>query len=67
MSKENVAENSVNQAYMVNKGKLVFTEFTWSPKDFAKFAMVTELQSVNTGNLFRISVYRVGSTNERFC
>ena len=52
---------------MVNEGKLVFTEFTWSPKDFAGFVVLTELLLVNTGNLFRISVYRAGSANEGFC
>ena len=65
--KENVAESSVNRAFMVNKGKLVFTKFTQSPKNFVWFTMLSELLLVNTGNLFRISVNRVGSVNEGFC
>ena len=67
MSKENVAENSVNRAFMVNEGKLVFTKFTRSPKDFVGFTVLTKLLLVNTRNLFRISRYRAGSTNEGFC
>ena len=66
-SKENVAEVSVNQALKFNKGKLVFTKFTWSPKDFAWFTVLTELLMVNTRNIFRISVYQEGSANEGFC
>ena len=65
-SKENVAESSVNQAFMVNEGKLVLSEVTQSPKDFAGFTVLTELLLVNIGNLFRISVYRAGSANEGF-
>ena len=56
-SKENVAETSVNQALMVNEGKLLFTKFTRSPKDFTGFTVLTELLLVNTRNHFRISVY----------
>ena len=52
---------------MVNEGKLVFTKFTRSSKDFAGFAMLTELLMVNIRNLFRISVYKPGSANEGFC
>ena len=66
-SKVKVAKSSAYWAFIVNKGKLVFTEFTWSPRDFAKFAVVIELQSVNKGNHFRIGVYQAGSTNEGFC
>ena len=62
-----MAESSVNQAFMVNEGKLVFIEFTQSPKDFARFVVLTKLLLVNTGNLFRISVYQAGSANEEFC
>ena len=52
---------------MVNKGKLVFTEFNQSPKDFVGFVVLTECLLVNTGNIFRINVYQAGSTNEGFC
>ena len=55
-SKKNIAEVSVNQALKVSEGKLVFTELTRSPKDFAGFAVLTELLLVNTRNLFKISV-----------
>ena len=66
-SKENMAKRSVNQTFMGNEGELVFTKFTQSPKDFVGFAVLTELLLVNTGNLFRINVYQVGSANEGFC
>ena len=66
-SKENMVESSVNQAFMVNEGKLVFTEFTWSPKDFVGFVVLTKIPLVNTRNLFRISVYQARSSNEGFC
>ena len=62
-----MAEVSVNRDLKVNKGKLVFTEFTQSLKDFAWFTVLTELLMVNIGNLFRISVYRAGLANEGFC
>ena len=62
-----MVERNVNQAFMVNKGKLVFTKFTWSPKDFVGFVVLTKLLLVNIGNIFRINVYQEGSTNERFC
>ena len=52
---------------MVNEGKLVFTDFTQSPKDFVGFAVLTELLLVNTRNLFKIIVYQEGSTNKGFC
>ena len=42
---------------MVSEGKLVFTEFTQSPKDFVGFTVLTKLLMVNKGNLFRINVY----------
>ena len=67
MLKENVVEDSVNRAFMVNKGKLVLIEFTWSPKDFARFAVLTKLLLVNTRHLFKINVYRARSANEGFC
>ena len=60
-------ESSVNRAFMVNKGKLVFTKFTQSPKDFGGFAVLTKLLLVNRRNLFRFSVYQVGLANEGFC
>ena len=47
MSKENVAEVSVYRACKVSEGKLVFTEFTQSRKDFVGFAMLTEILLVN--------------------
>ena len=49
-----------------NKGKLVLTKFTRSTKNVADFVVVTELHLVNKGNLFRISVYRVGLANKGF-
>ena len=61
-----MAEVSVNQDLKVRKGKLVFIEFTRSPKDFLGFAVLTKLLLVNIGNLFRISVYQAGSANEGF-
>ena len=64
--KKIVVQKNVNQAFMVNKGKLVFTKFTQSLKDFVGFAMLTKIFLVNTWNLLRISVYRVGSANEGF-
>ena len=66
-SKENMAKVSVNQALKVNKGKLVFTEFTQSPKDFAWFIVLTELLMVNTRNHFWNSVYQARLVNEGFC
>ena len=63
--KENLAESSVNQAFMVNKGKLVFTEFTQSPKDFVGF--IAKILLVNTRNHLKTSIYQAGSTNEGFC
>ena len=66
-SKENVAEVSVNQALKVSKGKLVFTDFTRSPKDFLGFTVLTELLMVNIGNHFWNNVYRAGSANEGIC
>ena len=65
--KENVAKISVNRALKISKGKIVFTKFTRSPKDSAWFIVLTELLMVNTGNLFRITVYRAESANEGFC
>ena len=50
MSNENVEEISVNQTFMVNEGKLVFIEFTQSPKDFVGFTILTKLLLVNTRN-----------------
>ena len=66
VSKENLAENNVNRASMVNKGKLVLTRSTWSPKDIAKFVVVTKIHLVNRGNLFKTSVYQARSANEGF-
>ena len=57
MSKEIVVESNVNRAFMVNEGKLVFTKFTQSPKDFAGFVVLTKLLLVNIGDHFRINVY----------
>ena len=48
VSKDFVVEVSVNRAHKVNKGKLVVTKLTRSPKDFAEFAVLTEHLLVNT-------------------
>ena len=47
--------------------KLVLTKFTRLPKDFCKFAVLTELLLVNTGNHLRTNVYRAEFPNEGFC
>ena len=67
MSKDFLGKVSVNRAHKVNEEKLVFIEFTRSPKDFAGFAVLTELLMVNTGNHFWNNVYRAKSANEGFC
>ena len=51
-SKKNVGESDVDQEFMVNEGKLVFTEFTQSPKYFLGFIVLTKLLLVNTESLF---------------
>ena len=44
----------------------VLIKLTWLPKDFCNFLVLTKLLLVNTRNHFRVSFYRVGSTNEGF-
>ena len=64
---KNMIEVSVYRAHKVSKEKLVFIEFTQSPKDSTWFTVLTELLMVNSRNHFWNSIYQAGSANEGIC